>query len=221
MEAAFPFPGKVTTLVFDVDDTLYDVGCGFTAHRNGDAVFDFMVETLGFADATAAKVVRDLYFERYHSTVKALTVAEQEGALPEGVHFEAAHLADHWASKLDFARYLTPNPTLIDSLQRCPLKLVAFTNAPKKYAIAVLEALQLRSFFPDERLFAVEDVMALSPPCCKPEPAAFAHVLSASGCAAEEAVMIEDSMKNIRAAKALGMHTVSSLVPSARCPWPA
>ena len=38
----------VTTLVWDIDDTLYDVGTGFTAHRNGDAVFDFMVEALGF-----------------------------------------------------------------------------------------------------------------------------------------------------------------------------
>jgi FMN phosphatase YigB (HAD superfamily) len=25
---------KITTLIFDVDDTLYDVGNGFTAHRN-------------------------------------------------------------------------------------------------------------------------------------------------------------------------------------------
>ena len=28
---------KITTLIFDVDDTLYDVGNGFTAHRNSDA----------------------------------------------------------------------------------------------------------------------------------------------------------------------------------------
>jgi FMN phosphatase YigB (HAD superfamily) len=27
---------KITTLIFDVDDTLYDVGNGFTAHRNSD-----------------------------------------------------------------------------------------------------------------------------------------------------------------------------------------
>eukprot|EP01050_Picozoa_sp_SAG11_P017096 SAG11_NODE_2421_length_3380_cov_2.614752_1_plen_98_part_00 len=68
----------VDTLIFDIDDTLYDVGCGFTgatrllrrpcsvradvaasvlmlrrmcsAHRNGDVALRFMVEKLGFKD---------------------------------------------------------------------------------------------------------------------------------------------------------------------------
>ena len=58
----------ITTLVFDIDDTLYDVGCGFTEHRNGGAVFSFMVKKLGFKNAAAAKVVRDEYFYRHAST---------------------------------------------------------------------------------------------------------------------------------------------------------
>ena len=41
----------------------------------------------------------------------------------------------------------------------------------------------MRDLFPDERLFAVEDVM----PACKPEPAAFAAVLERVGATAEEA----------------------------------
>ena len=64
--------------------------------------------------------------------------------------------------------------------------------------------LGLRDLFPDERLFAVEDVM----PACKPEPAAFAAVLKRVGATAGQVLMVEDSMKNIRAAKAIGMHTV-------------
>ena len=131
-------------------------------------------------------------------------MAEADGALPAGANFEAQMLADWWADGLDFARYLTPNPTLIDSLRRSPLKLVAFTNAPRRYALKVLEALQLREFFPDERIFSVEDTM----PVCKPEPAAFAAVLEKVGSTASESVMIEDSMKNIRAAKQIGMRTV-------------
>lgn len=67
-EAAPSAPsGPITTLVFDIDDTLYDVGTGFSAHRNGDAVFSFMIEKLGFEDAAAAKVVRDEYFHRHAS----------------------------------------------------------------------------------------------------------------------------------------------------------
>ena len=65
-----------TTVIFDIDDTLYDVGTGFTTHRNTDAVYDFMVKHLGFESKAAAKAVRNEYFARYHSTVKALTMAD-------------------------------------------------------------------------------------------------------------------------------------------------
>lgn len=36
----------VTTLIFDVDDTLYDVSLGFTEHRNGEIVQQYMVDHL-------------------------------------------------------------------------------------------------------------------------------------------------------------------------------
>ena len=45
-------------------------------------------------------------------------------------------------------------------------------------------------------------------PHCKPEPEAFQKVLDSVGAAAETSVMFEDSMKNVRACKALGMRTV-------------
>ena len=51
---------EVTTLIFDVDDTMYDVGCGFTAHRNGGAVAAFMVHHLNFASEAAALTLRDV-----------------------------------------------------------------------------------------------------------------------------------------------------------------
>ena len=77
----------ITTLIFDVDDTLYDVGSGFTAHRNGGAVQQFMVDRYGFPSLEAAKHVRDEYFAKYHATGKALSVAQEEGRFPpEGPH---------------------------------------------------------------------------------------------------------------------------------------
>jgi putative hydrolase of the HAD superfamily len=194
----------ITTLIFDIDDTLYDVGTGFTAHRNGEAIGQFMVSKLNFANLSEAMQLRDEYFTKYHATAKALTVAESEGRLPPSAVFRTSDLAEWWATQLDFSM-LSPDQALVDALSTCPLKLVAFTNAPRLYAIRVLEALNLRSLFPDDRLFAVDDVL----PHCKPEKEAFEKVLQALGdTPAEECVMIEDSMKNIRAAKALGMLTV-------------
>ena len=76
----------VETLIFDIDDTLYPMSSGFSDHRQG-LVCKFMVERLGFATAEEAKTLRDEYFQRYHATVKGLTIAEEEGRLPEGAHF--------------------------------------------------------------------------------------------------------------------------------------
>ena len=150
--------------------------------------------------------LRNEYFQRFHSTLKGLTVATEEGRLPRP--FKQEELGEFWAEHCDFGKYLTPNPTFVDCLRtlraETSLAFVAFSNSPRKYALRCLESLGVREFFPDDRVFAVEDVM----PACKPEPAAFLKVLSAVGSAPERAVMFEDSMKNIRACKALGMGTV-------------
>eukprot|EP00978_Attheya_sp_CCMP212_P017494 scaffold46638_cov42-Attheya_sp.AAC.1 len=209
---------KITTIIFDVDDTLYDVGTGFTAHRNGEGAQRFMVEELNFPSLEAAKLVRDEYFERYHSTSKALTVAEDEGRfpepktpLPEGQQrrFYASDLSNFWAAHLDFTILGKPDPDLIqmlESLQNdCGLQLVAFSNGPRTYVKRALKEMALDQYFAEDRLFAVDDVL----PYCKPEPEAFELILkSLNGVKPEECIMVEDSMKNTRAAKALGLKTV-------------
>ena len=214
----------ISTLLFDIDDTLYDVGTGFTAHRNGWGAQSFMVEHLHFPSFESAKKLRDEYFERYHSTAKALTIAEQEGKfprLPPGVNgsklkrFDPHDLAEWWAQKLDFSLLrasTSGNPEendeytkLREVLSQCPLKLIAFSNSPRKYALRVLKELDLDALFPPENVFAADDTL----PYCKPETEAFQKVFDAVGIkSAGECVMIEDCMKNIRAAKSLGMYTV-------------
>ena len=53
-------------------------------------------------------------------------------------------------------------------------------------------------------MFCVDDVA----PSCKPEPEAFAKVFAAVGAVPSRCVMFEDSIKNIRTARDLGMTTV-------------
>ena len=108
----------VTTLIFDVDDTLYDVGTGFTAHRNGEGAQSFMVEKLHFASKEQAKVVRDEYFERYHATAKALAVAQKEGRLPESApEFRTEDLAEWWATRCDYSMLGGPKTEMITTCQ--------------------------------------------------------------------------------------------------------
>jgi putative hydrolase of the HAD superfamily len=202
----------ITTLIFDVDDTLYDVATGFTEFRNTGAVQQFMVEYLNFPDLESAKLVRDEYFERYHATAKALTVAEQEGRFPpprpgeatKSPRFETQELSEYWATNLQFDLLGNAKTQLVKDLKEIPLKLVAFSNGPRKYVKRVLQQLGLWEVFGEDRLYAVDDVL----PHCKPEKEAFQVIFDRLGVKAEECVLFEDSMKNIRAAKELGMKTV-------------
>lgn len=201
-----PKKNEITTLIFDVDDTLYDVGTGFTAHRNGEIVQQYMVDHLKFPSLQEAKAMRDEYFEKYHATAKALTVAQLEGRFPENAPtFQTQHLAEYWAKNLDYSKLGGPKSELKAKLKEIPLTLVAFSNGPRAYVKKVLQALDLFDLFGDERLYAVDDVL----PHCKPEPAAFEKIFENIGHPSPETcIMVEDSMKNIRAAKKLGMKTI-------------
>jgi len=196
----------VELLLFDIDDCMYPMSSGFSDHRNGEVVCSYMVEKLGFESHEAAKALRDEYFQRYHSTMKGLTIATDEGRLPKP--FVPHELGEYWAEYCDFEKYVQPDSAFKEAVQslrdEAGLKLAAFTNSPRQYALRCIEQMGLSELFPEGQVFAVEDVM----PACKPEPAAFQAVLSALGVAPEATVMFEDSMKNIRACKALGMQTV-------------
>merc|ERR1712185_242635 len=67
-----------------------------------------------------------------------------------------------------------------------------------------IDALGLRQCFPDDRIFTVDDTM----PFAKPQAEAFQKVLDKVGSKADRTIMFEDSMKNVRSCKAMGMHTV-------------
>eukprot|EP00537_Pseudo-nitzschia_pungens_P006011 CAMPEP_0172362366 /NCGR_PEP_ID=MMETSP1060-20121228/5987_1 /TAXON_ID=37318 /ORGANISM="Pseudo-nitzschia pungens, Strain cf. cingulata" /LENGTH=357 /DNA_ID=CAMNT_0013084859 /DNA_START=69 /DNA_END=1142 /DNA_ORIENTATION=+ len=245
----------VSTLIFDVDDTLYDVASGFTAHRNGPVIWKYMVDHLGFETQETAKALRDEYFEQYHSTAKALTVAQTEGKFPGGAPvFDAKHMSEYWVNHLDydllFGTHAHPTPeesrrakaAFGKALADCPATLVAFSNGPRSYVTKVLDQLGLLELFGTDRrskdgalVWGVDDVL----PHCKPEAEAFCKIFaklkerasnhnhnhsnsnsnsnsnnnnnnnnSNEKVLPSECVMVEDSMKNVRAAKALGMKTV-------------
>ena len=212
---------RLSTILFDVDDTLYDIATGFTAHRNGDSVQRFMVDKLGFPDGATAQALRDEYFTMYHSTAKALTMAEKDGkfpklndknsndgndtAVPSAPRFRAEDLANYWAENLDYTMLTPKSSQFKKELQDLPFTLVAFSNGPRNYVRRVLQELDLWDLFGEERLFAVDDVL----PYCKPEQKAFRVVLDRVGVSSPaECIMVEDSMKNVRRCKEMGMKTV-------------
>ena len=132
-----------------------------------------------------------------------LHMAGQEETLPPNPDgsvrkFDPVAFATYMAEYCQFDKYLTPcaatNEALAE-LKATGLKMVIFTNAPKKYALRVMEQLEITPYFDSELIFAVEDVM----PHCKPELEAFQKIFDATGVTdPSTSVMFEDSMKNIR-----------------------
>eukprot|EP00931_Biecheleriopsis_adriatica_P079234 TRINITY_DN52638_c0_g1_i1.p1 TRINITY_DN52638_c0_g1~~TRINITY_DN52638_c0_g1_i1.p1 ORF type:complete len:282 (+),score=75.07 TRINITY_DN52638_c0_g1_i1:29-847(+) len=205
-ESGSPETHAIDTLLFDVDDTLYPVSSGFSDHRNGEVIQEFLLERIGFTCAEKAMSVRLEYFKRFHSSMKGLAVACKEGKLPRP--FREQDLSDWFADRCNFPKYLKPNPELAAELRSlrdvAGLKLAIFSNAPRRYVLRCLDAMAIRDCFRDEDVFGVEAAL----PACKPEAAAFNSVLNALGASADRTVMFEDSMKNIRACREMGMHTV-------------
>lgn len=144
-------------------------------------------------------------------------MAEADGKLPplpEGVtlpagrthRFEPEELDEFWAQHLDFSLLGGPDPKCVEAFQIISkkLKIVGFSNGPRKYVTRVLREIGLDYFFPTKQLFAVNDVL----PHCKPDLGSFQLVLEKVDVLPEECIMVEDSMKNIRVAKSLGMKTI-------------
>lgn len=206
-------PQKITHLVFDIDDTMYSVKNGFTTHRT-EVALSYMTDELGFENKSIAKEFRDEHFAKHHSMLKLFTVTSESGLLPPTSDgsirkFDPVHFSQYYENTCQFEHYLKPNSKFIDALQTLveikDLKLIVFTNGPKQYGLRVLKAIGVDSFFKPENIFAVEDVM----PTPKPHVSSFEKVLLETGCSdATQAVMFEDSMKNIQSAKSIGMKTV-------------
>ena len=152
---------------------------------------------------------------------QGLAAAEAEGRLPpppEGTvlpggrtnSFDPDELDEHWSRHLNFDLLGGPDPSCVECLDRISshpswnVDVVAFSNGPRRYVLRVLEEIGLIGYFPPRRVFGVTDVL----PHCKPDAGSFLAVLASVGARPEECVMVEDSMKNVRAAKALGMRTI-------------
>jgi putative hydrolase of the HAD superfamily len=189
-----------------------------------------MVNKLHFPTKEAAQVVRDEYFTIYHSTCKGLTAAEADGRLPPlpaGVTllplgrtniFDPNELDEYWANTLDYTLLGKPDPKCIELFKQLStpiegeeekqhntlLNIIAFSNGPRKYVLRVLQQIGLASYFTPQHIFGVTDVL----PHCKPDVGSFRHVFQACNVHPHECIMVEDSMKNIRQAKALGMRTI-------------
>jgi putative hydrolase of the HAD superfamily len=178
----------VRAWVFDLDNTLYPVADIYDAI--GERMTAYIARALALTKEEAL-VLRERYFHQYGATVCGL--AAHHGVDPHDF------LAD--VHDVDYS-VLAPDAALAEALVALPGRRLVFTNGGGGHAPRALKRLGLDHLF--ERVFDIEDA-GMAP---KPQPAAYERLIAACGIAAESAVLVEDTLKNLEPAHALGFTTV-------------
>ncbi|HET90024.1 MAG TPA: pyrimidine 5'-nucleotidase [Chloroflexi bacterium] len=177
-------------IIFDLDDTLYPRDTGLMqeiGHRIQVWVRDYLEVTWEEAQA-----VRHDYWQRYGTTLGGL-MAEHQVDIQDYLTF---------VHDIPLHEYLAPDPALAEMLEALPLRKAIYTNATVEHGWRVLRALGVADHF--DRVIGIEDVEWRN----KPRRDAFERTLSHLGAAGPECIMVEDSPRNLRPAKELGLTTI-------------
>jgi putative hydrolase of the HAD superfamily len=179
---------QITTIFFDLDDTLYPPATGLWRAIKA-RINKYMCERLGMPEEEAARL-REIYFLQYGTTMRGL---------------QAHHNVDTrdflaYVHDLPLKKYLSPDPIQRSVIASLHTQNLIFTNADSLHARRVLTALDLVEFFP-----IMVDIHTVAPHC-KPMPEAFAAAMKAAGeTDPRRCVMIDDLVRTTRAARQLGM----------------
>lgn len=178
-------------LFFDLDDTLYPSASGLW-DAIGDRISKYMIERLHLP-ASEVTALRDHYLHTHGTTLNGLV--REHGVDPDDYL--------HYVHDLPVDRYIRPNPALRAMLQRLPQVKAILTNSDTAHSLRVLNRLGLEDCFQ-----AIIDVHALNW-INKPEPAAYQRAMELVGAnEARHCLLAEDSLRNLRAAKDMGMFSV-------------
>ncbi|WP_047534740.1 pyrimidine 5'-nucleotidase [Methylotenera sp. N17] len=182
-------PSKV--YIFDLDDTLHNASAHIFPVMNR-AMTQYIMAELSM-DEAAAHALRQHYWQVYGATLKGLI-------RHHGVN------AHHFLKE---THALTNLPSMVIQVKRMRHLLrqlkgrkCVFTNAPREYAIRVLQLLGIDDCF--ELVFSVESTRFHA----KPSVRGFQMLLNTLNVNARDCVMLEDSLPALMTAKRLGMRTI-------------
>jgi len=181
----------ISHLIFDLDDTLYPPGNGLW-DEIGERINRFMMERIGI-DPARVNDVRRQYYQTYGTSLRGLMINYPQMSPDDYLAFIHA---------VDLARYITPNPALDEMLAALPQPKSIFTNADVNHANRVLARLGVARHFEtivDIRAMGFEN---------KPLSQAYQALLKCINAQPADCILIEDSVRNLRPAHALGMTTI-------------
>ncbi|MBS1386995.1 MAG: pyrimidine 5'-nucleotidase [Duodenibacillus sp.] len=194
---ARPLPRTPKVWLFDMDDTLYCASAGMF-----DAIHYEMRHWIAKAlsiPVPEAQAKQEAYWAQYGATFIGL-------ARHEGIDAEAFLNAVHHFDVEALARTRVPAAYLRRVLVRLPGKKFLLTNGPRDYAHRVLRHLAVEDVFSGE--MTSSDMHVLGRWRCKPDKTLLVRAAAMAGVKPRDCVLVEDSLRNLRAAKSLGMLTV-------------
>ena len=179
------------TWIFDLDNTLHDARPHIFPHLSRSMTA--YLQAALHLDEHAAAELRRHYWRRYGATL--LGLMRHHGTNP-------AHFLSETHRFPDLPSMLRKEPGLRQALKGVRGRRIVFSNAPVRYARAVLKALRIADLFDD--VFSIEHTRYRP----KPDAYGFLLLLRRNRLCARQCIMVEDSLENLRTAKKLGMRTV-------------
>ena len=178
------------TFFFDLDNTLYPHTARVTEAL--EEKMNAYVAEIAQLDTLDAAKMRQGYFERYGTTLRGLQ-------LHHAVNTEAYLARVH---DIQIEALVTRNQLLCDLMQPILNQSTVFTKSPREHAIRVLTALGFK-----DQQWSIVDIRAtdFQP---KPQLAAYEAALRAAHAEPASSVLFEDTLVNLKTAKAIGMQTV-------------
>lgn len=181
---------KYTTILFDLDETLYKPGVGIWG-KLSDRIHQYMEE---FAHIPREMVVetRIHYYSTYGTTMRGLIAHH---------HIDPQHYLDY-VHDFPIDGEISYDPSLAEVIAGLPYERHIFTNATRAHALRILQILGIDQYF-----LSVIDIMDVYPHC-KPYQEAYEIALNKLEKVPGECIFIDDSVKNLDTAREMGFYTI-------------
>ena len=178
--------------IFDLDNTIYDIKSGLFV-KISERITEYIMEVLSFT-MEEANFVRSNMYKKYGLTLTGLM---REYKIDPDEYLDFIHDVTH--PELKYEKQLQK------SLNNLSGRKFIYTNASQSHAKKILSAMGLEAEF--EKILDIKATQYVP----KPDPKSYDIMLKSFGILSdqiENSIFIEDTAKNLKPAKLLGLKTV-------------
>lgn len=180
--------------LFDLDNTLHDSSRAIFKAING-AMTAAVAASLDISLETASQL-RASYWKRYGATVIGMV---RHHGVDAQTFLDLSH-------QFEVAPLVHGEPGLAYKLKHLPGRKILLTNAPLSYARKVLQKLGILHCF--DQLWAIDHMTLQGQIKPKPSLALMKQILARLRVRPQQVILVEDTLKNLKSARQIGMKTV-------------